>query len=140
MSADLNLNCPKDLQMYSTSSIHLSDSNVIGCRSACDAFQSPQYCCTGTYANPNTCQATPYSEIFKQACPGAYSYAYDDHTSTFTCKGSDYSIIFCPSSLSQLKDLGNSQNASGSKEVSCCFLRSSLSILLLATLAAFTVY
>ncbi|GAA0161847.1 hypothetical protein LIER_18072 [Lithospermum erythrorhizon] len=38
-----------------------------------------------------------YSKIFKQACPDAYSYAYDDATSTFVCHaGIDYVIEFCP--------------------------------------------
>ncbi|KAL0358816.1 UNVERIFIED_CONTAM: Pathogenesis-related thaumatin-like protein 3.5 [Sesamum angustifolium] len=36
--------------------------------------------------------------MFKRACPRAYSYAYDDGTSTFTCKASEYAIMFCPNS------------------------------------------
>ncbi|XP_037494548.1 thaumatin-like protein 1a [Jatropha curcas] len=40
---------------------------------------------------------TKYSLIFKQQCPQAYSYAYDDKTSTFTCNGgANYLITFCP--------------------------------------------
>jgi hypothetical protein len=43
-----------------------------------------------------TCQPTFYSKKFKAACPGAYSYAYDDPSSIFTCAQSpDYTIIFC---------------------------------------------
>ncbi|CAI0435197.1 unnamed protein product [Linum tenue] len=34
----------------------------------------------------------------RSACPRAYSYAYDDASSTFTCSGADYMITFCPSS------------------------------------------
>ncbi|GLJ41578.1 hypothetical protein SUGI_0860390 [Cryptomeria japonica] len=65
-----------------------------GCKSACVAFQTDQYCCTGSYAN--SCPATNYSMIFKQQCPQAYSYAKDD-TATFACpSGTDYSIVFCP--------------------------------------------
>ncbi|CAI0382627.1 unnamed protein product, partial [Linum tenue] len=37
----------------------------------------------------------------RSACPRAYSYAYDDASSTFTCGGADYVITFCPSSTSQ---------------------------------------
>ncbi|BBN13808.1 hypothetical protein MPTK1_6g06550 [Marchantia polymorpha subsp. ruderalis] len=34
---------------------------------------------------------------FKAACPQAYSYNFDDATSTFTCPtGSDYEVVFCP--------------------------------------------
>lgn len=38
-----------------------------------------------------------YTRFFKTACPQAYSYPYDDPTSTFTCKGyNDYAVVFCP--------------------------------------------
>ena len=45
--------------------------------------------------------AQPAAEIFKSACPTAYSYPYDDAASTFTCSGSSsvgvgYTITFCP--------------------------------------------
>jgi hypothetical protein len=69
---------------------------VVACKSACEAFGLDQYCCGGEFANPTTCRPSFYSTIFKRACPRAYSYAFDDGTSTFTCKASDYAIIFCP--------------------------------------------
>ena len=73
---------------------------VIACKSACDAFNTPQYCCTGAYGSPSTCPPTTYSETFKAACPTAYSYAYDDATSTFTCAGAtSYTIVFCPTGI-----------------------------------------
>ncbi len=42
-----------------------------------------------------------YAQVFKDACPTAYSFPYDDLTSTFTCRGSasanpGYTITFCP--------------------------------------------
>lgn len=42
-----------------------------------------------------------YAKVFKDACPTAYSFPYDDPTSTFTCKGGDghnvgYAVTFCP--------------------------------------------
>ncbi|KAK8314237.1 hypothetical protein V6Z12_D01G158500 [Gossypium hirsutum] len=47
--------------------------------------------------SPATCQPTKYSKIFKSQCPQAYSYAYDDKTSTFTCTGgANYLVTFCP--------------------------------------------
>jgi hypothetical protein len=70
---------------------------VVACKSACEAFRLDQYCCSGEFANPTTCQPSFYSTIFKRACPRAYSYAFDDGTSTFTCKANDYAIVFCPS-------------------------------------------
>ena len=72
------------------------EGGVVACRSACDAFGLDQYCCSGEFANPSTCRPSFYSSIFKRACPRAYSYAFDDGTSTFTCKAYEYAIIFCP--------------------------------------------
>ena len=72
---------------------------MIGCKSACDEFATPHYCCTGAYGSPSTCPATQYSNAFKAACPTAHSYAYDDATSTFTCKGANYAITFCPTGM-----------------------------------------
>jgi hypothetical protein len=46
--------------------------------------------------HPRHLPALHFSRTFKAACPTAYSYAYDDATSTFTCKGEDYAIWFCP--------------------------------------------
>uniref|UniRef100_A0A0D9XF90 Thaumatin-like protein n=1 Tax=Leersia perrieri TaxID=77586 RepID=A0A0D9XF90_9ORYZ len=68
---------------------------AIACRSACEAFGQDKYCCSGAYNTPAACHPTAYSAIFKSACPRAYSYAYDDSTSTFTCKAYDYTIAFC---------------------------------------------
>lgn len=89
--ADVNSVCPSDL------AVRGSDGNIIGCKSACIAFNQPQYCCTGEYGTPETCPPTDYSKIFKNQCPQAYSYAYDDLSSTFSCTGGpNYVITFCP--------------------------------------------
>lgn len=97
---DLNAACPSDLKVVMSTSDGGSDS--VACKSACEAFGSPQYCCSGAYGNPNTCKPSSYSQFFKNACPRAYSYAYDDATSTFICTaGSGYTITFCPSTTSQ---------------------------------------
>ncbi|CAA0830340.1 Pathogenesis-related thaumatin superfamily protein [Striga hermonthica] len=86
-----NNGCPDELAVRDPSG------GAIGCKSACLAFNQPQYCCTGDYGTPDKCPPTFYSMIFKSMCPQAYSYAYDDKTSTFTCPtGGDYLITFCP--------------------------------------------
>ncbi|KAJ7967181.1 Thaumatin [Quillaja saponaria] len=90
-TTDLNQQCPSELKV--------GDGDA--CKSACEAFGSPEYCCSGEYATPSTCRPSVYSEMFKAACPRSYSYAYDDATSTFTCAGADYTLTFCPSSPSQ---------------------------------------
>lgn len=93
-SSDLRNSCPAEL------SVKGSDGRVIACKSACNAFGSPEYCCTGDHGNPQTCTPTKYSKIFKAACPTAYSYAYDDASSLITCSQADYTITFCPSAAS----------------------------------------
>lgn len=89
---DLNGACPAQLKVATGN----GTGRAVACRSACEAFGDPQYCCSGPYATPDTCQPSPYSLFFKNACPRSYSYAYDDKTSTYTCAGADYIIIFCP--------------------------------------------
>jgi hypothetical protein len=77
---DLLPNCPDSLQVKDSSG------NVIACMSACAKwFSNDSFCCRGKFG-PGVCQPTDWSRIFKDACPWAYSYAYDDVTSTFTCQ------------------------------------------------------
>ncbi|KAK8935098.1 Thaumatin-like protein 1 [Platanthera zijinensis] len=88
---DLDGQCPQELAVRGPGGA------VVACKSACEAFGDPRYCCSGAYGTPATCGPTNYSEIFKSACPDAYSYAYDDRTSTFTCAGPEsYAVTFCP--------------------------------------------
>lgn len=106
---DLNQKCPTELRIDGGGA----------CKSACEAFGTPEYCCKGEYASPSTCTPSVYSQIFKSACPKSYSYAYDDATSTFTCTGANYQITFCPSSLSSQKaskSEGKTDDGSGSSE------------------------
>ncbi|XP_010446380.1 PREDICTED: thaumatin-like protein 1b isoform X1 [Camelina sativa] len=100
---DLNDACPRDLKLVAR-----GKRNGVACRSACEAFGDPRYCCSDAYATPDTCQPSVYSLFFKHACPRAYSYAYDDKTSTYTCAtGADYFIIFCPPPYTSEKLLGS---------------------------------
>ncbi|XP_047335356.1 thaumatin-like protein 1 [Impatiens glandulifera] len=88
---DLNASCPDELALKDPSG------GKVGCKSACMVYGTPEYCCNGDHATPSTCGPSKYSEFFKSKCPQAYSYAYDDKTSTFTCPtGGDYRITFCP--------------------------------------------
>lgn len=102
--SDINMGCPKELQVVdSGDGVSMPETSggggggVVACKSACGAFGLDQYCCSGEFANPTTCKPSFYSTIFKRACPTAYTYAFDDGTSIFTCKAFDYAIIFCPS-------------------------------------------
>lgn len=91
---DLNQLCPTELKADGGGA----------CKSACEAFAAPEYCCSGAYNSPATCRPSMYSQMFKSACPKSYSYAYDDATSTFTCNGADYTITFCPSTPRSKKE------------------------------------
>ncbi|ORX90857.1 Osmotin, thaumatin-like protein, partial [Basidiobolus meristosporus CBS 931.73] len=85
---DINPLCPPELQK------HNSKGEVVGCHSACVALGTDEHCCTGAHNSPQTCAPSMYSQLFKDACPGCYSYAYDDATSMFSCSG-DYTVQFC---------------------------------------------
>ncbi|KAI0777230.1 Osmotin thaumatin-like protein [Trametes elegans] len=97
---DLNPKCPAPLAGPKD-----ANGNVVGCKSACvaglgDPTNNPN-CCTGTHSTPQTCPSSgvQYYSYFKQNCPNAYAYAYDDATSLKTCDASleaDYTITFCP--------------------------------------------
>ncbi|XP_062199442.1 thaumatin-like protein 1b [Phragmites australis] len=106
---DLNGPCPSDLKVVG------ADGAGIACKSACGAYGRPEDCCSGAYGTPATCQPSASSQFFKNACPRAYSYAYDDATSTFTCSSgtANYLITFCPS-ISSLKSSVSSSSSSSS--------------------------
>ncbi|KAI7902688.1 thaumatin [Cokeromyces recurvatus] len=83
--------CPAELQAKD------AEGNVIACKSACTAFGTPEYCCTGEYGTPDVCKANKYSIPVKNACPDVYTYAYDDSTSMYACSNSKgYTVTFCP--------------------------------------------
>lgn len=95
-TTDINKVCPSELAVDGAS-------GVVACNSGCMRFDTDEYCCRGACcATPDTCTpdkwAVNYPKIFKDACPQAYSYAYDDPTSTFVCRNTNYNIVFCPDS------------------------------------------
>ena len=63
------------------------------------ACMPPSNCCGPHNPLWRTAMET-YVTAFKEACPTAYSYQYDDPTSLFTCpnsgKGVDFTVTFCP--------------------------------------------
>jgi hypothetical protein len=84
---DLNLECPDDLKV-------LHEGNVVACKSSCLAYDTDEYCCRGEFSDLESCKSSPSAVYFKSNCPAAYSYAYDDLTSTFTCYDVNYNIVF----------------------------------------------
>ncbi|KAK0110490.1 hypothetical protein ONS96_002099 [Cadophora gregata f. sp. sojae] len=67
------------------------------CLSACSKTNSPEDCCTGKYNDPKVCKPNLYATSAKAVCPDAYSYAFDDQTSTFIIpSGGGWEVSFCP--------------------------------------------
>jgi len=94
---DMNAQCPAELRVEGA-----DGQETVGCKTACQAFGAEEYCCTGKHSTPETCGQTRYSQLFKAACPNAYSYVYDDEANTRTCAaGADYLVTFCPSVAGQ---------------------------------------
>lgn len=99
--------CPWDLQKYPPSKpgdgvYPYPDDNIQRpafdpCMSACAATDSDEDCCKGDYNDPNSCPKSLYSTAAKAVCPDAYSYAFDDQTSTFIIpSGGGWEVVFCP--------------------------------------------
>ncbi|CAD5228514.1 unnamed protein product [Bursaphelenchus okinawaensis] len=98
--------CSQDLKTVVVAELQDNvNGQLVGSLSACLATGDAQYCCTGAYDTPETCPTSnfppQYYSDLKAVCPTAYMYAYDDTTSTFSCKGSsnpspDYTVTFCP--------------------------------------------
>lgn len=80
------------------------------CKSACAATGSDKECCVGKYHDPKICKPSLYSKSAKAMCPDAYSFAFDDQTSTFIIpKGGGWEVVMCPKGRSTniLRQLGN---------------------------------
>ena len=63
----INSFCPNKLKKYN------SNNQVIACYSACEKFQTDQYCCRGAFGLLGTWESNTwpinYSARFKSACP-----------------------------------------------------------------------
>jgi hypothetical protein len=78
--------------------------NGIECLSPCTRYNTDQLCCRGAFGTPQTCvvsqwpaSAQSFVNNIHNACPGQYSYAYDDTVGLHTCPtGANYTITFCP--------------------------------------------
>ncbi|RZC41431.1 pathogenesis-related protein 5 [Asbolus verrucosus] len=84
--------CPEELKLYN------AEHELVSCQAACNVFQTDLYCCRGEHSTPDTCKSSDwpvnYSSFFKERCPDAYCYAYDDQQSTFTCDSNRYVVTF----------------------------------------------
>lgn len=92
----INSVCPPELQVLDQSGA------IIACKSACLAFDLDVFCCRNSYGKPQKCKASMYSQMFKDACPSYFSYAYDSPPPLVNCYSKEYVITFCPSKWSTL--------------------------------------
>lgn len=81
--------CPSELQLN-------ANGVYVGCLSACSKFGNPEYCCSGAFNTPDKCPINKYAQEVKNACPDAYSYAYDDKNSLYQCIAPAYTVTWCP--------------------------------------------
>ena len=96
--ADLRNFCPADMENKDAAG------NVVGCKSLCGKFGTPNYCCGGPYGVPGSCNNVAWNlnfraTVVKNRCPSVYGYAYDDASSDFNCHPPGqpgYIITFCP--------------------------------------------
>ncbi|CAH8277383.1 unnamed protein product [Arabidopsis lyrata] len=111
---NLNKTCPLELKVMGSS----DKEHPIACMNACEKFRLPEFCCYGEYGTPEKCQPTLYSKNFKNDCPLAYSYAYDNENSTVRCSNSpNYVITFCPNDISSASQPSKETNG-GTKQKS----------------------
>lgn len=106
--------CPWDLQLqppqkpgdgvYPYPDDNIQRPSFDPCYSACSKWNKAQDCCTGSYGSPSSCKPGLYSTSAKKVCPDAYSYAFDDQTSTFivpsSLTGAGWQVVFCPAGRS----------------------------------------
>ncbi|KUN16485.1 Thaumatin pathogenesis-related protein [Streptomyces antibioticus] len=78
--------CPQAMQA-------LVNGQEIGCKPPCAAFGGDTYCCRKAWAGRENCipakWPVDYTQVFKQAAPYAYSYAFDD-AATMSCNAECY--------------------------------------------------
>ncbi|KAM7522216.1 hypothetical protein LguiA_012118 [Lonicera macranthoides] len=88
--ADLLPTCPERLQLRSPAG------HVVGCKSACEAINTDEYCCRNHFNSPQTCKGSKFSEFFKHACPATFTYAHDSPSLTHECSSPrELKVIFC---------------------------------------------
>ena len=86
--------CSNDQSCYTTG----AQDTCCGCPSWTTEFDGQDSCIS---TNPEwTTNVEPIVEFFKNACPTAYSFPFDDSTSLFHCESesglSEYTVTFCP--------------------------------------------
>lgn len=87
--SDVNAACPTELAVKSSSGY------TVGCKSGCLGYGTDKECCRGEYDSPDKCTMSSTTKMFKNACPGAYTYPFDNSTMFVCLKPSSYTVQFC---------------------------------------------
>ncbi|CAO4373298.1 unnamed protein product [Caenorhabditis nigoni] len=88
-SKDINEFCPDDLAVK-------KNGRTVACKSGCLAYNNDQECCRGHFEILARCRPTKTAQIFKDACPTAFTYAHDGRNSSFSCHYNHYYVVqFC---------------------------------------------
>ncbi|GMT17206.1 hypothetical protein PFISCL1PPCAC_8503 [Pristionchus fissidentatus] len=103
--------CPPELRV-------VKKGMIVGCKSACLAYNTDQYCCRGAHSTSQTCSSADWTrnyhalfkvakcglivtsarhstwlrpfQVFLDACPNVHSYVNDCHESTLFCRGIEH--------------------------------------------------
>ncbi len=127
---DLNTLLPDELSLLAYKN---KSNKTVGVLSACkyvvydngtrNGAENTSYCCTGPNGTPETCHPESWpaglqsSQFFEKYYPDAYSFAFNDVSHTFQCKGSDstvltdYVVTFCPAEKGQVVPASVSDSA-----------------------------
>jgi hypothetical protein len=101
-----SISCTEDLLQDCPAELRKLDGfgQVAQCLSACSKYNEDEFCCRGDYNSAESCKPATwemdYPRVFKNACPTAVTYAFDDSSNTFVCPsgidgfGPDYDIGF----------------------------------------------
>lgn len=99
--------------------LYNASGKAVGMKSACyyaDETNDPradEYCCRGAYHESTSCKPDTWpadlrtATFFKQYNPKAYSFAYNDASSTYQCKNksatilTSYDVTFCPAKVKE---------------------------------------
>jgi len=78
--------CSSDSSYYCCSPYNLPSPTEIGGK-----------CYVENWPKPSTGGSWPdrYDKVFKNQCPDAYSWQFDDAQSTYQCSHADYHVVFC---------------------------------------------
>ena len=88
-ASSLNAKCPPALAELKDGAGATTE-----CRNQCGLPATRNIALCQTCTGSSSCVTNANSLAFKNSCPGAYSFSYDDATSTYVCRGADYQIQY----------------------------------------------